>query len=118
MYQFARKWNIEDISSFAQIFQTAKRTVGDLICITRSCAEKNSLKIEVGREIQTMIAGKKMESRIMNAIPLGMIVYFRLCSPGFLDCMYRAGGRIVMAILMSIYLIAYYWSNRICDIRV
>ena len=99
-------------------FQTAKRTGGDLICITRSCAEKNSLKIEVGREIQTMIAGKKMESRIMNAIPLGMIVYFRLCSPGFLDCMYRAGGRIVMTILMSIYLIAYYWSDRICDIRV
>ena len=95
-----------------------KRTGGDLICITRSCAEKNSLKIEVGREIQTMIAGKKMESRIMNAIPLGMIVYFRLCSPGFLDCMSRAGGRIVMTILMSIYLIAYYWSNRICDIRV
>lgn len=118
LYQFTRKWNIEDISSFVQIFQTAKRTGGDLICITRSCAEKNSLKIEVGREIQTMIAGKKMESRIMNAIPLGMIVYFQLCSPGFLDCMYRAGGRIVMTILMSIYLIAYYWSDRICDIRV
>ena len=36
LYQFARKWNIEDISSFAQIFQTAKITGCDLICITRS----------------------------------------------------------------------------------
>lgn len=116
--QFAKKWNIEDISSFAQIFQTAKRTGGDLIRITRSCAEKNSLKIEVSREIQTMIAGKKMESRIMNAIPLGIIIYFWLCSPGFLDCMYRASGRIIMTVLMSIYLFAYYWSDRICDIRV
>lgn len=116
--QFAEKWKIEDISSFAQIFQTAKRTGGDLIHITRSCAEKNSLKIEVSREIQTMIAGKKMESRIMNAIPLGIIAYFWLCSPGFLDCMYHAGGRIVMTVLMCVYLTAYWWSDRISDIKV
>lgn len=116
--QFSEKWNVEDISSYAQIFQTAKRTGGDLIYITRSCADKNSLKIEVSREIQTMIAGKKMESRIMNAIPLGIIAYFWVCSPGFLDCMYRAGGRIVMTVLMIVYLTAYYWSERISDIKV
>lgn len=118
LHQFAKRWNMEDISSFSQIFQTAKRTGGDLIRITRSCAEKNSLKIEVSREIQTMIAGKKMESRIMNAIPLGIIAYFWLCSPGFLDCLYRADGRIVMTILMGIYLLAYRWSEQISDIKV
>lgn len=118
LFEFAHKWNTEDILSFAQVFQTAKRTGGDLISITRATAEKTSMKIEVKREIQTMIAGKKMEGRIMNMIPLGMILYFWICSPGFLDCMYVSSGRLVMTILMVIYVVAYCWSEKISDITV
>lgn len=118
LFEFAKKWNTEDIMHFAQVFQTAKRTGGDLIAITRSTAEKISEKIEIKREIYTMIAGKKMEGKIMNMIPLGMIVYFWICSPGFLDCMYAASGRFVMTVLMVTYVIAYQWSDRISDISV
>lgn len=118
LFQFAHKWNTEDILSFAQVFQTAKRTGGDLIAITRTTAEKTSMKIEVKREIHTMIAGKKMEGRIMNSIPLGMILYFWICSPGFLDCMYTSSGRLVMTILLFVYVAAFVWSEHISDIKV
>lgn len=119
LFEFAKRWNTEDIMHFAQVFQTAKKTGGDLIAITRSTAEKISEKIEIKREIYTMIAGKKMEGKIMNLIPLGMIVYFWICSPGFLDCMYdMVSGRIVMTVLMITYVIAYKWSDRISDIPV
>ena len=89
-----------------------------MISITRLAAEKISEKIEVRREIHTMIAGKKMESRIMNLIPLGMILYFWICSPGFLDCLYQSSGRFFMTVLLVLYVFAYWWSERVSDIKV
>lgn len=116
--QFAEKWDTEDMRHFAQVFQTAKRTGGNLIAITHATAEKISQKIEVQREIQTMLAGKKMEGAIMSAIPLGLIVFFWVSSPGFLDCFYRSAGRVVSTGLLLAYVAAYEWSKKICDIRV
>ncbi len=118
LYEFAEKWDTEDMRHFAQVFQTAKRTGGNLIAITQATAEKISQKIEVQREIQTMLAGKKMEGKIMSAIPLGLIVFFWVSSPGFLDCFYQSSGRAVSTGLLLVYLAAYQWSKKICDIRV
>jgi len=115
---FADRWETEDIVYFVQVFQTAKRTGGDLISITRMAAEKISEKIEVKREIHTMIAGKKMEGRIMNLIPLGIILYFWISSPGFMDCLYLPSGRVAMTVLLMLYLAAYRWSESISDIPV
>lgn len=118
LFDFAERWKTEDILHFAQVFQTAKRTGGNLIAITRSTAEKIGQKIEVKREIDTLISGKRMEGQIMNKIPLAMILYFWICSPGFLDCFYRGTGRIVSTALLIFYLAAYFWSEKICDIQV
>lgn len=116
--EFAHRWRTEDIVHFAQVLQTAGRTGGDLIAITRLAADKISEKIEVKREIYTMIAGKKMEGRIMNMIPLGIILYFWVSSPGFLDCLYQSNGRVVMTVLLLLYVFAYRWSGKISDIQV
>lgn len=118
LMELAVRSGIEDIRRFAEIFQTAKRTGGDFIAITRMAADRISEKIEVRREIDTMIAGKKMEAQIMNAVPLGMIVYFWLCSPDFLECLYHGSGRGIMTLLLGIYLTAYYWSERIIQINI
>lgn len=118
LMNMADRSGVEDIRRFAEIFQTAKRTGGDLIHITRMTADRISEKIEVKREIETMIAGKEMEVKVMKWIPLGMILYFWTCSPGFLDCLYQGAGRIVMTVLLGIYLFAWYWSERISQISV
>ena len=65
-----------------------------------------------------MIVGKKMEGKIMNLIPLGIILYFWISSPDFLDCLYRSSGRGVMTVLLGLYLLAYWWSGKISDIQV
>lgn len=118
LFDFANRWESEDILHFAQVFQTAKRTGGDLIAITRSTGEKISQKIEVQREIQSLIAGKEMEGKIMTVIPLGIIVYFWICSPGFLDPFYHGSGYLVSAVLMIVYLLSDFWSRKICCIHI
>lgn len=117
MDEFAVRSEVADIRSFAEVFRTARRSGGNLVSITRSCAERIAEKIEVSREIHTLIAGKQMEGRIMNIVPLGMIFYFWICSPGFLDCLYGGvWGRIIMSVFLGIYIVAYLLSEKICRI--
>ncbi len=118
LMEFARRCEVEDINNFAEVFQTAKRTGGNLIDIARSSADKISNKIETSREIRTMVSGKRMEGRIMALIPLAIIIYFWISSPGFLDCLYAPAGRPIMTVLLIIYVAAYKWSERIGDITV
>lgn len=118
LMEFARRCEVEDINNFAEVFQTAKRTGGNLIDIARSSADKISNKIETSREIRTMVSGKRMEGRIMALMPLAIIIYFWISSPGFLDCLYAPAGRPIMTVLLIIYVVAYKWSERIGDITV
>lgn len=119
MDEFAARTGVEDIKCFAEVFRTARRSGGNLVSITRSSAERIGEKIEVSREIRTLIAGKQMEGQIMNIVPLGMIFYFWICSPGFLDCFYGGiWGRIMMSIFLLIYIVAYLLSEKICRIHV
>ena len=118
LMEFARRCEVEDINNFAEVFQTAKRTGGNLIDIARSSADKISNKIETSREIRTMVSGKRMEGRIMALMPLAIIIYFWIRSPGFLDCLYAPAGRPIMTVLLIIYVAAYKWSERIGDITV
>lgn len=117
--EFAKRSGVEDIRSFAEIFRTARRSGGDLVAITRTASERIGEKIELSREINTLLSGKQMEGKIMNLIPLGMIFYFWICSPGFLDCLYEGvWGHIIMTGLIALYLFAYEMNRKICQIIV
>lgn len=118
LQELALRVEVEDIRRFAEIFQIAKRTGGDLIAITRTTADRISEKIELQREIEAMSAGKRMEAQVMNCVPLGMILYFWICSPDFLNSLYHGDGRIIMTFFLIVYLLAYYWSERIIQIKI
>ena len=117
--EFAERTGVEDILNFAEIFSTAKRSGGDLIKVIRSTANAISDKVEVKREIITMVTAKKYEADIMKIIPLGIIFYLQFFSPGFLDPLYHnILGRMVMSILLVAYLCAYYLADKIVAIEV
>lgn len=107
---FADRSGIDDIKNFAEVFDTAKRTGGDLIKIIRSTGNIIRDKIEVKREIITMITAKKFESNIMNLIPFGIIVYLRMFSPDFLSPLYH---NLFGILFMTVILIIYYGISRI-----
>lgn len=115
---FALCCDIEDVICFSDIFSIARRTGGNMVEIVKATADRISSKIEVNREIKTMVAAKKLESRIMNTVPLLIIIYLGITSPGFLDCLYTSGGRLFMTFLFLIYLSGCVLSKKISDIRI
>lgn len=119
LMDFARRSGTEDIRNFAAVFTAAKRTGGNMPQIIRSAADSIGGKIDVAREIETSLAAKRMEQKIMTVMPCGIILYMRLASPGFLDMMYQTGlGAVIMTACLAAYAGAVLWSRKIVDIVV
>ena len=45
-------------------------------------------KIDVKKEIEATLAAKKSEQMIMSLMPVGIILYLQMTSPGFLSVLY------------------------------
>ncbi len=119
LLDFGRRSGSEDIENFAAVFAAAKRMGGNAADIVKDTAETISAKIDVEREIETAIAAKKYEQRIMSVMPVFIILYMQLTSPGFLTIMYTSVfGIIVMTVCLAIYGAALWWGAKIVDIRV
>ena len=115
----AKRSGLEDIGDFAEVFSIAKRSGGDLPAVIRVCSMTIGDKIETAKEIQTLVAAKKLEGRIMDVIPCFIILYVDLSSPGFFDVLYGTGlGRVVMTICLAVYAGAILLSEKIMSIEV
>lgn len=119
LMDLGRRCHVKDIQDFAEIFRTAKRTGGDLMAIIRNTVSSISQKQETMREIETCLSGKRMEQNMMSVIPLFILGYVDITSPGFLDVMYHnITGIIIMTICFGMYLSAYLWGRTIMQIEV
>lgn len=119
LLDFAKRSKLEDIINFTDVFIMAKRSGGDIMLIINQTARNISTKIEVKREIQSMIAGKQMEARIMILIPMGIIAYMRIFSTGFMDCLYHnLMGILIMTVALVLYAGGFMLSERIVEIEV
>lgn len=118
-YELAIRSGVEDILSFSEVFATAKRMGGDLIKIIQITCETIQDKLEVKREILTLIAGKRLEANVMKVIPAGIILYLRITSPNYLSYFYHnIAGMLLMTILLGVYLAAILWIDKIMCIEV
>lgn len=117
--EFGIRTGIEDIISFAEVFTTAKRTGGDLIQVIQTTGDILSDKLEVKREIVTLVSAKKLEAEIMKRVPLGIIGYLSLTSPDFLTPLYHNPlGIVIMTILLFLYAVAGRAVDKIIAIEV
>ena len=116
---FAERTGQEDIENFVNVFAAAKRSGGDSIAIIRDAVKIISGKIDTEKEIQTMLASKKMEFDIMCAVPFAIILYMKLTFGGFLNVLYgNMAGAAVMSICICVYMGAYVYGRKIIRIEV
>ncbi len=117
--EFAARTGDEDVQTFVTVFAMAKRSGGDSMEIIRNVARQMSEKIDVEREIDTLMSAKKLELKIMTAIPFAMMGYLKISFPEFLDVLYgNTAGIIIMSVCLVIYLVSYEWGRRMVEIEV
>ena len=119
MEEMAERVGLEDVKSFAAVFAVAKRSGGDMIAVIKNTAGQIADKIDVQREIQTVLAAKKYEFKVMSGIPYGIIAYMSFSFPEFMSCLYgNVVGTGVMTVCLIIYIAAYYLGVRLIEIEV
>ncbi len=117
--EFADESGVEDISRFAEVFGYAKRSGSDLAEIIRTVTERMKEKEEILSEIETAVAAKKMEQRMMNFLLPGILLFITLSSPSYVTALYHnPAGILVMSVCLGGWLGCIYWSERLMDIQV
>ncbi len=115
----SKRSGIEDIRDFADVFAAAKRTGGDMTKIIKRASSNISEKMDVKREIETIMSSRKYEQRIMEIIPFAIIGYLGITSPGFLDTLYHnPAGIAVMTVCLGIYAAGFTMAEKIMKIEV
>ena len=114
-----QRCKVEDIENFASVLYTAKRSGGDLGNVIQKVARMLGDKIDVKREIDTILAAKQYEFRVMSAVPYVIIGYMSFSFPEFMDSLYgNVAGTGVMTVCLMVYIGAYYLGLRIIRIEV
>jgi tight adherence protein B len=117
----------EDTGSYEKEFMVSvdgeepvsKRTGGDMNRVIQKVSRMLGDKIDVKKEIEATLAAKKSEQMIMSLMPVGIILYLQMTSPGFLSVLYgNPFGIAAMSICLVIYAAAYWLGRRIVDIEV
>ena len=119
LYGFALRSHCEDIAGFAEIFRFAKRSGGNFGKIIQNTVQRIAEKQEVEREIATVLSGKKMEQKIMNTVPAGLLAYLNLTSEEFLAPLYgNFFGASVMTVAFAAYMVAFLMARKIVEIEI
>lgn len=119
LLDLAKRADIEDIRDFAVVFSQAKRGGGNLGFIMKRSIAIIREKMDIQKDIQIMLAGKKYENRIMNLVPVGIIGYISFTSKGFFDVMYgNLTGIVIMTLCLMAYVGAIYLTEHLMKIEV
>ena len=111
--------DVKDIRDFAEIFRIAKRNGGSLSGMIGNTARMIEGKSEVRREIDTIMSEKRLEQRIMELMPFGMMLYVSLTSPGFFNSLYHnLTGVLLMGVCLILYVVACLMAEKILKIEV
>lgn len=110
---------IEDIRTFAHIFEISKRTGGNLMQIMRQTSDVITEKIETKQEMETTLAEKKMEQKIMTAAPIMLMALLTQTTGDFMAPLFTTReGRAVCTVALVIIVVGYLWGKKLTDIEI
>ena len=105
------------LEDFANIYSVACKSGGGWTQIIVRIVTSIAQRMELKQEIETMIHGKKLESRIMSIVPLFIIFYIDVTSKGYFSVLYHNPvGVVIMTVCLGVYLFAFMLAEKITEI--
>ena len=118
LQDFGARSNIDDIMSFANVFETCYRKGGNIKEIIQSTHKIINDKMEVELEIQTIITSSATEQKIMTVMPVALIAMIKMMSPEFASNFVSPIGIISSTIALVMIVASYFIGKKIMDIKV
>lgn len=116
---FAGRAGLTDVDNFTDVFITCKRTGGDIMEVIRNSSSIINDKIEVRQEIDTLLAQRRFEQKVLNLVPVAMILLLSMTAYDYMEPVFTtAAGRLVMSAALLLLTVAYFISAKIADIKI
>ncbi len=114
---FGRRSGVEDIESFANVFQICYRQGGNLKQVIRNTHSIINDKMEIESEIKTMVATNNMQQKIMIVVPILLVALIKSMSPEFAANFATATGILATTFAIVMFVVAYFVGKKILEIR-
>jgi len=118
LLDFAKRAKLQCVTDFVDVFVTSNRTGGRSVDIVRNSIIMINDKIEIEREIEVLVSGKKMEQKILSAAPVGFVIFLSLTAGDYIQPMFTTlGGHVVMTVVLAVMFLSYLISRQIIKIK-
>lgn len=118
-HQIGNQTQIAEIQEFASVYEISGKSSGNVAAVMEKTAGIIIRKLETEKEIEVLLCARKLEQKIMNTMPVLIIFYINITSPGYFDGLYHClGGRIIMTICLAIYTGAYILSQKMIPTKI
>lgn len=115
---FAGRARLEDVDNFVNVFNICKRTGGNIADVIRNTSAIINDRIEVGQEVDTMLAERRFEQKVLNIVPVLMILLLSVTAPDYMNPVFSTGtGRLTMTVSILLLSVAWYLSSRLSNIK-
>lgn len=106
--ELARDSNLEEIQRFADIMAFGKKSGANWKELIHKTVLRMEEKYDTSKQIEVLLAQKRLEQKIMNLMPLGIILFLSLTTGDYLDALYHnVFGVGCMSLCLVIYGVAY-----------
>lgn len=118
LMDFGIRSGIEDIESFANVFETCYRKGGNIKDVIKNTQQIITEKMEVEMEIQTVVAASANEQTIMTVLPILLIALIKMMSPEFAGNFVTPVGLIATTVAIVLFVAAYFVGKKILAIKI
>lgn len=118
LLDFGIRSGIDDIESFANVFETCYRKGGNIKDVIKNTQQIITEKMEVEMEIQTIVTSSTNEQTIMTFLPIVLIAIIKFMSPDFSDNFTTPAGILSTTVAVISFVAAYFIGRSILSIKI
>lgn len=112
----AGKTGLAEIELFAEICTVCTETGGNLPSAIEKTESLLTERIEAELRIESRLSEKKLELRILLAMPVLILAFLRFSAIDYLNILYETvSGRVVMTIALAAMIGAYIWAEKMMN---
>lgn len=115
---FGERSACEDIKDFASVFEICYRKGGNIQDTIRNTYDILSDKMSIMEEIETIVTGSKSEQNLMLILPLVLIGMIKFGSPEFAANFVTPSGLAATSIALILFVLSYFVSRIVLDIKI
>jgi tight adherence protein B len=115
---FSLRAKLDDVDNFVNVFNICKRSGGNLSEVIKNTSAIINDRIEVAQEVDTMLAERKFEQKVLNVVPILMILMLSATAPDYMSPVFNTSmGRFTMSISILLLAAAWFISAKFCNIK-